>query len=325
MNEDKKDELLSSFVSGATSSNVEIVFSFDTTGSMSSCLGLVRQKVSDTVTRLMKDIPKIRIGIIAHGDYCDGAKAISILDLCSDADKICKFVNETGATGGGDAPECYELALYEAKKLSWSEDYAKALVIIGDEVPHPPSYTTEKINWFDEVETLSNMGVKIYGVRALNCTYAIPFYEELSERTGAVSITFNSFQLIVDMFLAICYREASPEKLQEFQQEIQDRGNMTEEMGSILKTLSQPNPEKKKIDTNDKKSLRSTQPWYDIANDNGNPQYKFDKKRNSGCLPATLAPPTPLLPTPPTLPPPPPTPLAAASLCLCRGRKDREL
>jgi hypothetical protein len=55
------------------------------------------------------------------------------------------------ATGGGDAPEAYELALREARKLSWTKGYSKALVIIGDEVPHCPSYTTEKINWFDEV------------------------------------------------------------------------------------------------------------------------------------------------------------------------------
>jgi hypothetical protein len=96
--------------------------------------------------------------------------------------------------------------------------------MIGDEVPHPPSYTTEKINWFDEVDRLVQMGVKIYGVRALNVHRAIPFYEELAERSGAVSINFNSFKvcisvtfltvkLIVDMFLAICYREASTEKL----------------------------------------------------------------------------------------------------------------
>lgn len=36
MNENKKEELLASFASGSNSSNVEIVFSFDTTGSMSS-------------------------------------------------------------------------------------------------------------------------------------------------------------------------------------------------------------------------------------------------------------------------------------------------
>src|SRR5689334_17295244 len=98
---------------------------------MAACLGEVRQKVKETVTRLMKDIPKIRIGIIAHGDYCDNNRAITMLDLCDDVDKICSFVDSAPcklcfyqldyaslylfmilsslATGGGDAPEAYEL------------------------------------------------------------------------------------------------------------------------------------------------------------------------------------------------------------------------
>ena len=50
---------------------IEVVFSFDTTGSMYPCLTQVRRKIKGTVTRLMKEIPGMRIGIIAHGDYCD--------------------------------------------------------------------------------------------------------------------------------------------------------------------------------------------------------------------------------------------------------------
>jgi len=150
--------LLSSFVSDTTSSKVEIVFSFDTTGSMASCLQQVRDKVSETVSRLIKDIKDIRIGIIAHGDYCDDVDnnyyCIKKVDLSNDVEKICQFVRSVGATGGGDAEECYELALREANSFSWSEDTSKAVVIIGDEVPHPPSYTDQKINWFDELDRL---------------------------------------------------------------------------------------------------------------------------------------------------------------------------
>ncbi len=53
------------------SENIEVVFNFDTTGSMYPCLTQVRRKTKNTVTRLMDEIPIIRIGIIAHGDYCD--------------------------------------------------------------------------------------------------------------------------------------------------------------------------------------------------------------------------------------------------------------
>ena len=53
------------------SNNIEVVFSFDTTGSMYPCLTQVRRRIKNTVTRLMNEIALIRIGIIAHGDYCD--------------------------------------------------------------------------------------------------------------------------------------------------------------------------------------------------------------------------------------------------------------
>jgi len=278
---DMEKALLESFVKSAYSSNVEIIFSFDTTGSMASCLDQVRQKVSETVNKLMKDIPNIRIGIISHGDYCDdsGNHTISKLDFVdkSEVDKIVSFVKTVGSTGGGDAPEAYELALKEAREFSWTEGYSKALVVIGDEVPHPPSYTTEKINWWEELEKLSEKGVKIYGVRALSNEYAKAFYEELSARTGAISIHFNNFNLIVDMFLAICYREASSTHLEEFKQEVKQEGKMTQELAQVFDTLSQPNPEKAK---NPEKKFKLSDPWYNIENDKGAPSYMKDA--NSG-------------------------------------------
>lgn len=56
LDEDTKDDLLKSFAKDAKSSNVNVVFSFDTTGSMSSCIKEVRKKLTETVTRLLKGI-----------------------------------------------------------------------------------------------------------------------------------------------------------------------------------------------------------------------------------------------------------------------------
>lgn len=113
-----------------TSSNIEVVFSFDTTGSMYPCLTQVRRKIKETVTRLLDEIPGIRIGIIAHGDYCDAGKpyVTKIFDLSGDVELICDFVQNVEPTGGGDAPECYELVLHEAQSLSWTPTNSKTLV-----------------------------------------------------------------------------------------------------------------------------------------------------------------------------------------------------
>src|SRR5215468_8082549 len=77
---------------------VEVVFSFDTTGSMYPCLTQVRRNVKSTVTRLFEEIPGIRIGIIAHGDYCDAGSTYVTkhLPLTDKVDAIVKFVETVG-------------------------------------------------------------------------------------------------------------------------------------------------------------------------------------------------------------------------------------
>src|SRR5258708_1064960 len=115
-----------------SSSPVEVVFSFDTTASIYPSLPHSRPNINNTVPRLSEEIPGIRIGIIAHGDYCDARTSYVTrhLDLGDNVAAICKFVEEVEPTGGGDAPECYELVLREAQGLSWTAGTNKALVVI---------------------------------------------------------------------------------------------------------------------------------------------------------------------------------------------------
>ena len=138
---------------------MEIVFSFDTTGSMCSCLDEVRGRVQDMVQRLQSDIPGIRIAIFAHGDYCDKGRTyvIKYEDLTDDVPKLCNFAKSVGGTGGGDADECYELVMHHVRmKLSWTPGSQRALVLIGDCNPHEPDYplNTRKLNWRDEADKL---------------------------------------------------------------------------------------------------------------------------------------------------------------------------
>jgi hypothetical protein len=221
------------------SSNLDVVFSFDTTGSMYPCLTQVRRKIKSTVTRLAEEIPGIRIGIIAHGDYCDQGHTYvtQALDLTSDTNAICNFVEKVGPTGGGDAPECYELVLHEAQGLSWNPKASKALVLIGDDVPHPPAYTPRKLNWRTEVDRLSEMGIPVYGVQALNRGHATQFYTELAEKSGGFHLSLDQFAYITDMVLAICYKQSSDDQLQQYEQEVKDQGRMNRGLNKIFNTM----------------------------------------------------------------------------------------
>jgi hypothetical protein len=148
----------------------EIAFCFDTTGSMASCIANVRKHVEKTCEELFKEIEGLKIGMISHGDYCD-AQPYDILPLTTDEKKIYKFIRNTPNTGGGDAPECYELALNLARTLGWTTDkkHRGVLVMIGDDEPHDIHYpqNKDKLDWKKELEALQEMGVNVYPLQCL--------------------------------------------------------------------------------------------------------------------------------------------------------------
>lgn len=223
---------------------IDVVFSFDTTGSMYPCLTQVRRKIKSTVTRLSEEIPGIRIGIVAHGDYCD-AKSTYVtkhLPLTDEVDKICDFVETVGATGGGDAPECYELVLQEVQKLNWEPAATKAFVMIGDDVPHPPAKNPGKIDWRKEAKALGEMGVPVYAVQALNRGYATQFYRETAEKSGGYHIPLDQFSFVTDMVLAVCYKQAGDDQLQNYEQEVVKQGRMNRSMNKMFDTMMKRAP-----------------------------------------------------------------------------------
>lgn len=224
-----------------SNSSIEVVFSFDTTGSMYPCLTQVRRKIKNTVARLMGEIALIQIGIIAHGDYCDerSTYVTKKLDLSDNVDAICDFIQNVEPTGGGDAPECYELVLHEAQSLSWTKDATKALVLIGDDIPHAPAHNPKQLNWRQEIDKLANLGVTVYGVQALNRSHATPFYTEIANKSGGFHLNLDQFAYITDMVLAICYQQSSNEQLQAYEQEVIEQGRMSRGLNQMFNAMMQ--------------------------------------------------------------------------------------
>lgn len=222
-----------------TKESIDVLFSFDTTGSMYPCLAQVRNNINATIKRLFKDIPNLRVAIIAHGDYCDGAQAITKFDFSENLEKICKFVETVRATGGGDAPECYELALHEARSFSWSAGKNKAVVLIGDEVPHEKSYAmnTKKLDWKNELKLLVEAGIHVHAVQALGRAHARSFYSQVADITGGCHLELHQFAHVTDLLLAICYKQSSPEQLQSYEEEVSKQGRMNRSMHSIFSSL----------------------------------------------------------------------------------------
>jgi hypothetical protein len=190
-----------------------IVFSFDTTGSMQPCIQQVRQKLRDLVEMMRQDIPDLRIGLISHGDYCDGPNAIHVLDLTTDLEKIMQFINETPNTGGGDAPECYELALNRANSMSWPAE-GGSLVLIGDDEPHDPNYpqNTDHLDWREEVKALKAKKVNVFPLQCLQADYkkgANLFWEQVSGEAGTPLLILENFKDSASTLEAAAYAAGS--------------------------------------------------------------------------------------------------------------------
>lgn len=214
----------------------DILISFDTTGSMYPCLTQVRKDVEKTVTQLFADLPDLRIAIITHGDYCDGGRAINILDFTTNQKKIIDFVKAAPATSGGDAPECYELVLAEARNLSWDDKRAKAFVLIGDDEPHPTTdyQNKRRLDWKTEARVLDGKGIAIYAVQALGRRHSEYFYEELAAISGTPKLELAQFAQSTQLLEAICYKQS--DKLPEFEALLRAKATSTVDI-SLLNNL----------------------------------------------------------------------------------------
>jgi len=220
----------------------DIMISFDTTGSMYPCLTQVRRNVSALVTRLFKDIPDLRIGIIAHGDYCDKnlTYITKMLDLTNDKDKIVHFVNNVEATGGGDSPECYEFVLNQVRTLaSWSSGKSKILIMIGDDVAHSPRETQnfKKLEWQNEIGLIKEAGIKVYAVQALGRSHATSFWRTMAFKSNGYYITLNQFADIQHMITAAGYKQRGDSFLQDYEKELITNGVMNRDLDSAIGTM----------------------------------------------------------------------------------------
>ena len=223
---------------------IEIVFSFDTTGSMYPCLAEVRRHIDKASQELFKEIPNLRIGVIAHGDYCDARSTYVTkhLLLTEDANALTYFINNVERTGGGDAPECYELVLHEAQSFNWSPDSNKLLVVMGDEVPHPPAHNPKRLDWREETKKLTQKGILVHGVQCLNRKHATKFYADLADMTGGFHLPLSQFSDAVELIKAVAYQQVSPEALQNYEQTLADTNRITRSLDTVFNKLSRRSP-----------------------------------------------------------------------------------
>ena len=180
---------------------LDMVIAFDTTGSMNSYIGAVKNHVTELVPKLFKANPNLRLGIVAFGDYCDMpskndfGKAYQVLNLTNDEAKIIDFVKKAESTSGGDVDEFYELVIKKiVEETNWREASTKAVLLIADANPHEIGYSyfdrviNNQISWRKEAKKAADKGIKFDTLTITKYTW----YKELSEITHGISAPFKS-------------------------------------------------------------------------------------------------------------------------------------
>lgn len=223
---------------------VNIAFLIDNTGSMHPAVVELRRKMNETVTRLLIANPDIKISLILFGDYCDtpySNEFCRVLPLSDNTIEIGEFLQDIRADGGGDAPEAYEYALYQARKLNWENDAVKVCVVIGDEVPHDRVYAKSAIgldlDWANIAKELSNKNINLYSVQALGKMANAGFYKELAAIGNGYQLTLDQFEHIPETVEAIGYKQSGDDVLIKFQTELETSGRLNRSLAATVNAL----------------------------------------------------------------------------------------
>ena len=205
---------------------------------MAPVIDSVRRNLVKTIDRLFQDVPGIRIGMIAHGDYCDYPNMCYKIDLSKDIETLKTFIQEAPNTGGGDAPECYEFAMKTGLEMNWKSD-VRVFVIIGDQSPHDKGYVIPRkipgfqrelhIDWKEELENFVNKKITIFSchAQAKRNQESASFYAILSDRTGGFYFPLEELGSFPEYMVGICLKAA--DSAEDFQLIVQRQKELVDE------------------------------------------------------------------------------------------------
>jgi len=177
--EDGKQVPIKDFAGIGEARPVDIVFVFDTTGSMSAEIAGVKNTCVAFADKLRRANRDFRLGLVTFGDeirqvYGGGDT------LTGDADEFKGWIGRQNANGGGDDAEISLDALERATRMHYRPGTQKVLILITDAPPHVKGDGAP----FSQVEpekltaSLRDGGYTVYAV-----AYDDPRFRRVAEET----------------------------------------------------------------------------------------------------------------------------------------------
>ncbi len=115
---------------------LDIVFTFDSTGSMGGEIREVKEQIKRISDTIIKMVPKARIGLSTYRD--EGEEyVVRGLPLTNDTQAIESYLRGVTASGGGDSPEAVQEGLrWAVEKNKFRPNARKVILVFGDAPPH---------------------------------------------------------------------------------------------------------------------------------------------------------------------------------------------
>jgi len=130
------------FLQNLRRNGLDIVITFDSTGSMGGEIREVKEKIKRIGGTLLKMVPKARISICTYRDNGD-AYVVQGLPLTSEIAEIDAYLSGISADGGGDTPEAVHEGLrWAVNNNQFRTNARKMLLLFGDAPPHPQDHGT---------------------------------------------------------------------------------------------------------------------------------------------------------------------------------------
>lgn len=225
---------------------LDIVISFDVTGSMMPVLTTVRQNLS-RLTKTIFDASSrpVRMMVYAHGDYDSHPyKIMNTSGFTSNASEVAAFIGSVRSVENAwNEGEAYEMVLDECTRLDWNPDAKKLIILVGDDLPHPPHFpqNRHKLNWQTSAQHLTEMDVCIFAVQcsSMDIARAKPFYQKLgSMHRHSKYIQLEQFFMMSELVLGIFHSlSENPTQLAQHQDELMRTGRMNASMTRAFATL----------------------------------------------------------------------------------------
>ncbi|HEV7481772.1 MAG TPA: vWA domain-containing protein [Solirubrobacterales bacterium] len=137
----------------APPAHTDVLFVFDTTGSMGSTLTAAKSEIQEAMAQIATSVPDPQFGLAEVNDYkevINGAPFVYgegggfqpwtlKVPITPQQATVASELLKLNASGGGDSPEAYGRGLFESDTnpaVGWRPDARGVIVLVADDVPH---------------------------------------------------------------------------------------------------------------------------------------------------------------------------------------------